>query len=90
MIATTLSFVDASRWSPYYMIRIDPLTQVHDRKGNVQALDPPIGYTLAWAGGIELPGIWWGLCIGLFVVAAFLVGWIAFRGPARLRRLAID
>ncbi|MFN0059435.1 MAG: MATE family efflux transporter [Planctomycetota bacterium] len=36
-----------------------------------------------WNGG--LPGIWWGLSVGLAVVAACFVAWVAWRGPRRER-----
>lgn len=47
------------------------------------ALGLPLGWWLAFETGIGLPGIWWGLTLGLAVVAALLVAWIAARGPAR-------
>ena len=40
----------------------------------------------AWLGRPErlgLIGIWWGLALGLAVVAGLSVVWVAFRGPAR-------
>ena len=40
----------------------------------------------AWLGRPErlgLVGIWWGLALGLAVVAALSVAWVAVRGPAR-------
>jgi len=43
----------------------------------------PLG---AWLGAPErlgLAGIWWGLALGLFSVAATLLVWIAVRGPRR-------
>jgi MATE family multidrug resistance protein len=43
----------------------------------------PIGGWLALATPAGLPGLWWGLCFGLAVVAASLVVWIARRGPDR-------
>jgi len=44
----------------------------------------PVGGWLALRAGLGLPGIWWGLCIGLALVAAFLVLWIRARGPGTL------
>lgn len=40
----------------------------------------------AWMirGGLGLAGIWWGLCIGLFVVAMLLLTWVHLKGPARV------
>jgi MATE family multidrug resistance protein len=43
----------------------------------------PLGWWLGLGAGWGLAGIWWGLCIGLAVVASLLVGWIHQRGPAR-------
>ncbi|MHC4548384.1 MAG: MATE family efflux transporter [Planctomycetota bacterium] len=54
------------------------------------ALALPLGWALAFRWGLGLPGIWWGLCVGLCLVAASLVGWIAVRGPAHVARLAIE
>jgi MATE family multidrug resistance protein len=42
----------------------------------------PIGAWLALRGGWGLPGIWWGLALGLGVVATSLVVWVHLRGPA--------
>jgi MATE family multidrug resistance protein len=42
----------------------------------------PLGWWLGLHAGWGLAGIWWGLCIGLALVAALLVGWIRVRGPA--------
>jgi MATE family multidrug resistance protein len=41
----------------------------------------PLGAWLGLYAGWGLPGIWWGLCIGLAVVAVLLVLWIRVRGP---------
>ena len=46
------------------------------------ALGLPLGWALARAG-FGLPGIWWGLALGLFAVAAVLVADVARRGPRR-------
>lgn len=44
----------------------------------------PLGYWLAFNYGMGLAGIWWGLTLGLAVVALLLVFWIARRGPANM------
>ncbi|NNL68031.1 MAG: MATE family efflux transporter [Myxococcales bacterium] len=44
----------------------------------------PIGGWLALRQGWGLAGIWWGLCLGLAVVAFSLVAWIRARGPESL------
>jgi MATE family multidrug resistance protein len=44
----------------------------------------PIGGWLALRGGWGLAGIWWGLALGLAVVAALLVARLRVRGPAQL------
>ncbi len=44
----------------------------------------PIGGWLALRGGWGLAGIWWGLALGLAVVAALLVARLRVRGPAHL------
>lgn len=43
----------------------------------------PLGGWLGLRAGWGLGGIWWGLAIGLAVVATALVLWIRWRGPAR-------
>lgn len=43
----------------------------------------PLGGWLGLRAGWGLGGIWWGLAIGLAVVATALVFWIRWRGPAR-------
>jgi MATE family multidrug resistance protein len=48
------------------------------------ALGLPLSWYLAFETGMGLPGIWWGLTLGLAVVSALLLGWIAVRGPARM------
>lgn len=45
----------------------------------------PFAWWLAFETGMGLPGIWWGLTIGLAAVAASLVAWIAARGPAHVQ-----
>ncbi len=44
----------------------------------------PIGSWLAFRHGWGLEGIWWGLCLGLAVVAGALVWWVRVRGPAQI------
>jgi len=41
----------------------------------------PLAYVLGFGLDLGLPGIWWGLCLGLGVFATLLVGWIRIRGP---------
>jgi len=48
----------------------------------------PLGSWLAFRGGFGLAGIWWGMCIGLAVVAALLLVWVYGYGPASLVRPA--
>jgi len=47
----------------------------------------PLGGWLALRGGAGLPGLWWGLCAGLVVVAIGLVLLIWLRGPRLVRRV---
>lgn len=49
----------------------------------------PLSYWLAFTCGQGLAGIWWGLCLGLGVVALLLVAWIWKRGPNTLRSLKL-
>jgi MATE family multidrug resistance protein len=42
----------------------------------------PLAWWLAFERGWGLRGIWWGLVLGLGVIAVLLVIWIARRGPA--------
>ncbi len=44
----------------------------------------PAAYYLAFERNMGLPGIWWGLCIGLGAVALWLCFWILRHGPASL------
>jgi MATE family multidrug resistance protein len=52
------------------------------------ALALPLAYWLGFRRGWGLIGIWWGLALGLAVVATLLVMFIANRGPAKSTRLA--
>ena len=45
----------------------------------------PVAYYLAFEAGMGVTGIWWGLTLGLMVVAVSLVLWVGVRGPASMR-----
>lgn len=45
------------------------------------AIALPLGCSLAFRGSLGIRGVWIGLAVGLFAVAALLVAWIAYRGP---------
>ncbi len=45
----------------------------------------PVAYYLAFEAGMGVTGIWWGLTLGLMIVAGLLVGWVGVRGPATMR-----
>ena len=45
----------------------------------------PVAWYLAFETGMGIAGIWWGLTLGLMVVAALLVAVVSVRGPARAR-----
>jgi MATE family multidrug resistance protein len=47
----------------------------------------PIGAWLGLGAGYGLAGIWWGLCLGLAVVATLLIAFIRWRGPAKISAL---
>jgi MATE family multidrug resistance protein len=47
------------------------------------ALGLPLAAWLGRPDRLGLIGIWWGLALGLAVVAGLSVVWVAFRGPAR-------
>jgi MATE family multidrug resistance protein len=47
----------------------------------------PLAWWLSSRAGLGLAGIWWGLALGLFVVALFLVARVAIRGPRHARGL---
>ena len=42
----------------------------------------PIGAWLAFRQGWGLAGVWWGLALGLGVVATLMVLFVHYRGPA--------
>ena len=45
----------------------------------------PVAWWLAFRRGMGVAGIWWGLTVGLMVVAVLLIAWIGARGPLRAR-----
>lgn len=47
----------------------------------------PLAYWLGRPERLGLVGIWWGLALGLAVVAGLSVVWVAVRGPARAQSL---
>jgi MATE family multidrug resistance protein len=47
----------------------------------------PLAWWLVFRRGAGLEGIWWGLSLGLAVVAILLVVWIRYRGPRYVMRL---
>ncbi len=44
----------------------------------------PIGHWMAFETDLALRGVWWGLVIGLAVVAVCLLAWVHRRGPAHM------
>ncbi len=52
----------------------------------------PCGAWFALERGYGLPGLWWALCLGLGLVAASVLLWVRYRGPATLdaSQLLID
>ncbi|MCK6446472.1 MAG: MATE family efflux transporter [Planctomycetes bacterium] len=48
----------------------------------------PIGWWLGFRGGHGLAGLWWGLSIGLALVALSCIAWVARRGPLHAVSLA--
>jgi MATE family multidrug resistance protein len=50
----------------------------------------PIGLFMAFRRGVGPPGVWWGLAIGLAVVAVLLGGRVRVRFGRDLRRLVFD
>lgn len=47
----------------------------------------PLGHLLASRHEPEMGDYYWGFCLGLFVVAALLMGWILLRGPKTVNPL---
>jgi len=41
----------------------------------------PLAWWMAFERGIGLAGVWWGLALGLSLVAVALLVWVRFRGP---------
>ena len=37
---------------------------------------------MAFELGLGIEGVWWGLALGLALVAGALLAWVRFRGPA--------
>lgn len=48
----------------------------------------PVAWYLAFTTEMGVEGIWWGLTLGLLVVAVLLLGWVAVRGPGHVRVVA--
>ena len=44
----------------------------------------PLAWWMAFHTELALSGIWWGLCIGLALVATMLLNWVRIAGPATL------
>lgn len=42
----------------------------------------PLAWWMAFPQGQALSGVWWGLALGLAIVAVSLVAWVHYRGPA--------
>lgn len=51
------------------------------------ALAMPLAIWLGAPQRMGLPGLWWGLALGLAVVALLLLAWIAKRGPSTVKSL---
>jgi multidrug resistance protein, MATE family len=49
----------------------------------------PVAYYLAFEVGMGVAGIWWGLTLGLMIVALLLVAWIGVRGPGTMPARAV-
>jgi MATE family multidrug resistance protein len=44
------------------------------------AIALPFAWWLGLERGLGLAGIWWGLCLGLVVVASALLAWVRLSG----------
>ena len=51
-------------------------------------LSLPLAWWMTFHRDQGLAGVWWGLAIGLAIVALCLIVWVHVRGPAHARRLA--
>jgi MATE family multidrug resistance protein len=49
----------------------------------------PLAWWLAFPLGLGLPGLWWGLALGLAVVAGSLLLWLSRHGPGRRLPVAL-
>jgi len=47
----------------------------------------PLAYWFAFTHEFGVPGLWWGLTIGLAIVSVLFVGFVALRGPAHTQAL---
>lgn len=52
------------------------------------ALALPLAGWLAFTQKQGLAGLWWGLALGLMVIAASLIAWVAIRGPASMSTMS--
>lgn len=50
----------------------------------------PVSLTLAFRAGLGAPGLWWGLVVGLILVAGFLVFRVAQRLSRGIGRIVVD
>ncbi|MFZ6178559.1 MATE family efflux transporter [Nannocystis pusilla] len=54
------------------------------------AIALPLAYWLAFERGHGITGLWWGLTVGLALVASALLAWIAARGPATAGKISVE
>ncbi|MFY0540941.1 MATE family efflux transporter [Nannocystis pusilla] len=54
------------------------------------AIALPVAYWLAFERGHGITGLWWGLTVGLALVASALLAWIAARGPATAGKISVE
>ncbi|MGB1016798.1 MAG: MATE family efflux transporter, partial [Nannocystaceae bacterium] len=47
----------------------------------------PLAYWLTFTHDLGVPGLWWGLTLGLGILSVLFVGFVAFRGPAHAKAL---
>lgn len=50
----------------------------------------PLAYWLAFERGMGVAGLWWGLTVGLALVASALLAWIAVWGPASAEKIRVE